>query len=139
MRVNRVLLLFSTIVLFVYAKPQAPPKSAPAQASESPFTLPDQESIRLRLQAVMKRMYGKDAPERLTWEDAMPIQTMTKIGDVAEGIKIEESKGETELYLDKDPCKGNTIAFHYPYKKEDTYKTKKCGQKTFPILRGRQK
>jgi hypothetical protein len=132
-------LFFATAALFLSARSQPSSKSAQERVSRSTAKQDDLESTRLHLQEVVKKLYGKDAPKELEWVKITPIQQMTKRGDVAEGTKIEEAKGEDELYLDKDPCKGKAIAFHYPYEKHDTGKTKKCGEKTFPILRVLQK
>ena len=135
MKTRHLSVLFATAALFVSVRSQ--PSSTSAQ--ETTTKQNDLKAIRLHLQEVVKKLYGKDAPTELEWVKMTNIQQMTKLGDVAEGTKIEEAKGESELYLDKDPCNGKIIAFHHPYEKQDTGKTKKCGAKTFPILRVLQK
>ena len=135
MRITGIPLLLAVILFSYIARWQ--PLSRPAQEPRShPIGTPEElESTRQRLQERIRKLYGADAPKKLRWAKEAPIQEMTKAGDVAEGTKIEEAKNEREIYLDKDPCNGDAIAFHHPYKKEYTDKTKKCGWTTLPILR----
>jgi hypothetical protein len=126
-------------VLFLSAQSQQSSHSTQKQASKLIGDLDDPELARQHLQEMINKLYGTDAPKTLKWVNKTQIQVMSKIGDVAEGIKIEEAEGDQELYLDTHPCNGEVIAFHHPYGKEDAHKTKKCGEKTFPILRVLQK
>jgi|HubBroStandDraft_4_1064222.scaffolds.fasta_scaffold53337_1 hypothetical protein len=135
MKTRYLSLFFATAALLVSARSQPSSKSAQELTAKQD----DLKVTRLHLQEVVKKLYGQDAPTELKWVKMTTIQQMTKFGDVAEGTKIEEAKGESELYLDKDPCNGKVIAFHHPYEKQDTGKTKKCGEKSLPILRVLQK
>ena len=135
------MLLASSFTLFRLGTPgPSPQSSTAAQAPKTAVLNDDLDSIRMRLQVIIQKMYGKDAPKKVEWAKMTPVQDTTKPGYVAEGIKIEESEDEGELYLDTDPCKADAVvAFHRPYEKETTGKTKQCGDKSFPILRVQQK
>ena len=122
------LIVFSNFALLLSAIQLSQPKAA-----SSAGTL----KVKNELQEKAQALYGNDALA-ITFVNDKGFRDMTSAGDVETGVVFKEAQDKSEIFLDKNPCKGKMISFHKPYSKQNAG-TVKCGDKEIPTVTVTQK
>src|SRR5262249_6578302 len=117
-----------TIIVFAGLAGLSPAlqSSPPAKASSSASAT----RVKIELQDKARTLYGDDNVA-ITFVSNKSFQDMTSAGDVESGVVLKEAPDKSEIFLDKDPCKGRMISFHKPYTKQSAG-TVRCGGTDFP-------
>lgn len=122
------MIVFPGFVLLLSAIPSNQPKAA---SSAKAF------KVKNELQEKARVLYGNDA-HVVTFVNDKGFRDMTSVGDVETGVVFKEALDKSEIFLDKNPCRGKMISFHKPYTKQNAG-TVKCGDKDIPTVTVTQK